>query len=235
MAKKIYILDTSVLLHRPESLFDFADNDLILPVVVLDELDTFKRGSMEINRNARVVIKYIDDLRLRGPLDKGVRLDNGGTFTINLNDRNALELLPPGFAPSNDNRILATALAVEGKNKRRKVVLVSKDINMRVKAQALGLHAEDYRHDQIVALDELYTGQMELPVGEEVVDRIYRERSLAIDELRLSPPPAPNQFVMLSANGAGHTALSRYDGASRTLQLLRELRHDVWGLRPLNR
>ena len=155
--QKTYILDTSVLLHRAESLFSFGDNQVVLPIVVLDEIDKFKRGTTELNRAARVVIKSLDQIRERGDLDQGVRLENGGTLVININDRDATKLLPPGFEPSNDNRILATALAVQ-KRREGPVILVSKDINMRVKAQALGLMAEDYRYDQIVDIDEMFTG-----------------------------------------------------------------------------
>jgi len=209
---------------------------VVLPIVVLDEIDKFKRGTTELNRAARVVIKSLDQVRERGDLDKGVALDNGGHLTININDRDAMELLPPGFESSNDNRILATALAIK-KRRQGPVVLVSKDINMRVKAQALGLVAEDYRYDQIVELEEMYTGHRDLVVGEEVINDLYRDRTVPLERLGELPRPlAPNEFVMLTGGvSSSPTALTRYHESSRSLNRLREVRFDLWGIRPLNR
>jgi len=234
--QKTYILDTSVLLHRAESLFSFGDNQVVLPIVVLDEIDKFKRGTTELNRAARVVIKSLDQIRERGDLDQGVRLENGGTLVININDRDATKLLPPGFEPSNDNRILATALAVQ-KRREGPVILVSKDINMRVKAQALGLMAEDYRYDQIVDIDEMFTGHRDLVVPEDVIADLYRDRSVPLDRAgELSRPLAPNEFVMLTGGApSSPTALTRFNQEAGVLSRLREVRFDIWGIRPLNR
>ena len=235
--KKTYIVDTSVLLHRAESLFSFGDNEVVIPLVVLDELDKFKRGSTELNRAARVVIKSLDELREKGDLDQGVALDHGGTLFININDRNAMELLPPGFEHSNDNRILATALAVKERRQSDSVFIVSKDINMRVKAQALGLQAQDYRHDQIVEIDEMFTGHSDVTVPDELIADVYRDRSVSLDSLEgVEREFAPNEFVMLAGSApSSPTALTRYHGDSRSLHLLRDLRFDLWGIRPLNR
>lgn len=234
--QKTYILDTSVLLHRAESLFSFGDNQVVLPIVVLDEIDKFKRGTTELNRAARVVIKSLDQIRERGDLDKGVLLENGGTLVININDRDATKLLPPGFEPSNDNRILATALAVQ-KRREGPVILVSKDINMRVKAQALGLMAEDYRYDQIIDIDEMFTGHRDLVVPEDVIADLYRDRSVPLDRAgELSRPLAPNEFVMLTGGApSSPTALTRFNQEAGVLSRLREVRFDIWGIRPLNR
>jgi PhoH-like ATPase len=234
--QKTYILDTSVLLHRAESLFSFGDNQVVLPIVVLDEIDKFKRGTTELNRAARMVIKSLDQIRERGDLDKGVLLENGGTLVININDRDATKLLPSGFEPSNDNRILATALAVQ-KHREGPVILVSKDINMRVKAQALGLMAEDYRYDQIVDIDEMFTGHRDMVVPEDVIADLYRDRSLPLDRVgELSHPLAPNEFVMLTGGGpSSPTALTRFNQEAGLLNRLREVRFDIWGIRPLNR
>lgn len=235
--KKTYILDTSVLLHRAESLFSFGDNEVVIPLVVLDELDKFKRGTTELNRAARVVIKSLDELRERGDLDKGVELDNGGLLIISINDRDAMELLPPGFEHSNDNRILATALAVKKRRTGADVFIVSKDINMRVKAQALGLQAEDYRHDQIVEIEELFRGHRDVSVPDELIAEAYRDRTVSLDQLGTQAVPlSPNEFVMLAGSTpSSPTALTRYHHESRSLTLLREVRFDLWGIRPLNR
>lgn len=232
---KIYLLDTSVLLHRPEAIFSFGENQVVIPVVVLDELDNFKRGSMEINRNARHIISLFDDLRSRGPIFEGVALDRGGSLKVETElGRETKGLMPKGFESTPDNYILATALGTK-KSTNRKVVLVSKDINMRVKAEALGLLAEDYKADQLVDPDEMYTGHAEVVVPQEMIDRMYKEKTVNVNgSLCKDQVFYPNQFLMLvSADSPSITALARYDGDN--LELLRDPRHDIWGIRPLNR
>ncbi|MBM3462199.1 MAG: PhoH family protein [Armatimonadetes bacterium] len=238
MAKKIFVLDTSVLLHSPLSLYSFADNDIIIPIVVLDELDKFKRGTMEINRNARLVIKELDNLRASGQIDKGIKLDRGGTLTVDLNHREALALLPPGFEHNNDNRILAIALSVKKRFPRRHVAVVSKDINMRVKAQALALNSEDYLTDKI-EVDDLYAGNRILKVSAADIETIYQDRELTVPRLNgvvSRDPLYANEFVCLvDKTAANHTALARFDKEKNALTLIRDSRTDVWGVRPLNR
>jgi PhoH-like ATPase len=238
LAKKLFVLDTSVLLHSADSLFNFAEHDVVIPVVVLNELDTFKRGTMEINRNARLVIKELDQLRQNGRLDKGIPLPNGGSVTVDLNHRDSLELLPPGFDINNDNRILAIALAYKKKFPRKHVAVVSKDINMRVKAQTLGLQAEDYLTDKI-ELEELYPGNRMVRVSASQIESIYQDRELPVGVLNGAVSRdrlAANEFVMLVNSASDHsTALARFDAEKQALVLLREPRGDVWGVRPLNR
>ncbi|MHB2017587.1 MAG: PhoH family protein [Candidatus Xenobia bacterium] len=236
--RKIYVLDTSVLLHRPQSIFSFETNTVVIPIVVLDELDQFKRGSRELNRNARHVIKYIDRLREKGQIDQGVRLRDGGTLIIELTDRDELHLLPAGFETSNDNRILASALSMKHDNPKKRVVLVSKDINMRVKADAVGLEAEDYKADKI-SVSELYTGQSEVEVPQSAIDQLYQEKEMPLEVIRPSMNGLrllPNQFLTLrNAEGVNQTALGRVDVEKSSLSLVRDLKSDVWGIRPLNR
>lgn len=235
--QKIYILDTSVLLHRPESVFSFGEHQVVIPIVVLDELDTFKRGSLQINRNARRIISLFDELRSRGPIYDGVKLDNGGKLTVDTVDHRCIKAnLPSGWERNADNQILATAVGVKEENLDQKVVLVTKDINMRVKAEALGLQAEDYRADQIVEPSEMYTGHTEVRVPQELLDKFYREKSLSVNgEFKDEGITFyPNQFLMLIAKESPSvTALARFDGNS--IELLRDPRHDIWGIRPLNR
>lgn len=234
---KIYLLDTSVLLHRPEAIFSFGEHQVVIPVVVLDELDNFKRGSMEINRNARHVIGLFDDLRSRGPIFEGVQLDHGGHLKVETElGRDTKGLLPKGFENSADNCILATALGIKKSSGGHKVVLVTKDINMRVKAEALGLLAEDYRADQLVNPDELYTGHAEVVVPQELIDQMYKEKTINVNGSLAKDGQVfyPNQFLMLVSEASPSiTALARYDGDQ--LELLRDPRHDIWGIRPLNR
>jgi PhoH-like ATPase len=231
---KIYLLDTSVLLHSPEAIFAFGDNEVVLPLVVLDELDNFKKGSTELNRHARWVINHLDNLRSLGPVSMGVALPGGGRLRVDVDAKLRVEsLIPAGFSHNVDNRILATALALNEDQPGRKVVVVTKDINMRVKAEALGLYAEDYLHDQIVEISEMYSGHREVEVDENLVERALKEQGLPASEINVGNRPlAPSEFVQLK--GAA-TALTRYDSVKDRLNLLRELRHDIWGIRPLTR
>ncbi|MFA5507761.1 MAG: PhoH family protein [Vulcanimicrobiota bacterium] len=236
-ARKIYLLDTSVLLHRPESIYSFGEHRVVIPIVVLDELDTFKRGSMQIHRNARRVISMFDELRQKGRIFNGVKLDNGGTLVVDTVDEKSSRVhLPAGFERSADNHILATAVGIKLESPEKKVVLVTKDINMRVKAEALGLLAEDYRADQIVDPSEMYTGHAEVMVSQELIDQFYREKTLPVNGT-LSEDGRKffaNQFLMLVCRESPSvTALARYDG--HNIELLRDPRHDIWGIRPLNR
>lgn len=234
---KVYLLDTSVLLHRPESIFSFGENRVVIPIVVLDELDTFKKGSLQINRNARRVISLFDELRSRGPLFDGVSLDNGGMLKVDtVDERSSRNNLPSGFERSADNHILATAVGIKNETPDCKVVLVTKDINMRVKAEALGLLAEDYKADQIVDPSEMYTGHDEVAVSQDLIDQFYREKTLLVNGSLTEGGKKfhPNQFLMLVCEESPSvTALARYDG--QKLELLRDPRHDIWGIRPLNR
>lgn len=233
--KKTYLLDTSVLLHRPEAIFSFGENDVVVPIVVLDELDNFKKGSMEINRNSRHVISLFDDMRARGNVSQGIDLETGGTLKVDVDYiRKAGQQMPPGFGNNVDNLILATAVGIKNDHPDRKVILVTKDINMRVKAEALGLVAEDYKADQIVEISELYTGHREVTVPQEIITRIYEQREVPLAEVHTNGQTIyPNQFIMLSSRDSSSTALTQYDGEN--LQLLRDPRHDIWGIRPLNR
>lgn len=236
-APKVYLLDTSVLLHRPESIFSFGENRVVIPIVVLDELDTFKRGSMQINRNARRVISMFDELRSLGPLFEGVELESGGMLKVDTVDEKSVRgNLPSGFERNADNHILATAVGIKNEEPERAVILVTKDINMRVKAEALGLSAEDYRADQIVEPSEMYTGHVEVRVSQELIDQFYREKTLPVNGAFSEEGHVfhPNQFLMLICKESPSiTALARYDGSE--IELLRDPRHDIWGIRPLNR
>jgi len=165
-----FLLDTNVLLHDADSLSAFADNNLVLTVDVLEELDRFKRGNDEKGRNARRVIRTIDSLRDGSPLSKGVKLPGGGKLFVLV--KSFTDYLPKGMDASvPDNRILAAACAMDKAGSE--VVFVTKDINARVKADALGIRAEDYLN-RIVNFDELYNGWSEHEVPDEVVDGFYR-------------------------------------------------------------
>src|ERR1041385_4463734 len=164
---KNYILDTNVLLHDPNSLLSFDDNSVIIPIEVIEEIDRFKRESTELGQNARTVSRMLDSFRIEGSLSEGVKLPTGGKLKIVFyknghanGNGHSVEF----NAHSVDNRILSLAASIQKAQPRNPAILVSKDINLRIKADALGLQAEDYETDR-VHIKDLYTGMIELPVS----------------------------------------------------------------------
>ncbi len=141
--KKTYVLDTNVLVHDPECIFKFEDNDIVIPITVVEELDKLKKGHGDISYSARSALRIIDSLREKGNISKGVELDTGGTLVVAI-DKN----YDPCSPVLMDNRIIALAIELSKKKKKKPVILVSKDTAVRIKAEALGVEVQDYRHDK---------------------------------------------------------------------------------------
>jgi PhoH-like ATPase len=227
--KKIFVLDTNVLLHDPRAIFSFEDNDVVVPIVVIEELDKFKKGIDEIGRNARQVSRILDEYRQKGKLSQGVKLEGGGCLRVELNHQSPDRLPSELIAAKADNRILATALNL--KHDDLPVILVTKDTNLRIKADALGMRAEDYESDTIT-LDELYSGEVELIVDPGVIEEFYSRGELTVAE----PKPLPNQFVLIknSANPS-QTALARFSQQKHALVPIANTKHGVWGISARNK
>ena len=225
--KKIYILDTNVLIHDPFSFLKFEDNTVILPIAVIEELDIFKNYADERGKNVRIVSRELDKLRNIGRLDKGVKTKDGGIIKIEM-ERDFI--LPDSFSKNiADNRILNTAYYYSRKNKN--AILVTKDINLRLKAQALGLKAEDYESGKI-NFSELYTGVVSLTVKDSIIDEFYHNKFIK-NPLKES---YPNEFVILkSESNEKKTAMGRipYDNISIIKALANE--QSPWGIKPLNK
>jgi PhoH-like ATPase len=207
--KKSYVLDTNVLLHDPSAILRFEDNDVVLPITVIEELDRFKKQPEMIGRNARQVSRNLDELRSSGRLTEGIPINDSGSLRVALCNRETLATLPIEIKDHNgDNAILAVAMEL----KQRcdcEVVLVSKDTNLRIKADALGLVAEDYETDK-VDLEGLYTGLAEIMVPADRIDLLFREGYLAISENLF-----PNQAItLIDSTNPYHTALGMVDGNS---------------------
>ncbi len=229
--KKIFVLDTNVLLHDPQALFRFEDNDLVIPMTVIEELDRFKKELSETGRNARQFSRIIDGLRAKAKLVEGVELETGGHLRVDLYTEEHLKCLPPELRTDRgDNRILAVALDVKSQSEIP-VVFVTKDINLRIKADVVGLTAEDYESDK-VSLDELYTGTAEVLLGQDDVDLFYSQGFLPIDGEYYS-----NQcLTLVDAANPSHTALARYHRPLRqAMPLLRAPKEGLWGIHPRNR
>jgi PhoH-like ATPase len=231
--KKNYVLDTNVLLHDPRALFQFKDNNVIIPIYVVEEIDKFKRDLSELGRNARQVSRDLDSFREdSGSLTGGVPLEGGGLLRVMFTQKE----LPKELMNTHlvDNRILALATDVRDKEPQLPCVFVTKDVNLRIRADALGLHTEDYRNDKIES-SEIYMGVRELEVGKADIDQFYAHGELLPPEGATSV--CPNEFALLKDREApNHTALAKYNPArSRFVPLLRALKDGAWGLRPRNK
>ncbi len=232
MTKKSFLLDTNVLLHDANSLFSFEDNEVILPLPVIEELDRFKKDASENGRNARQVSRDLDRLRKQGVLTNGgVELANGGRLRVVVTRNNCLDQLPHELRnPCVDHQILAIALQ-EKQRTQNAAVLVTKDINLRIKAHAVGLTAEDYETDK-VSFDTLFSGVEQLDLSSEQIDLFFHHQKLS----RFSAQLAPNTCVTLNAlDNDNQKGIARYDAGYQALVPLQTLPGDgFWGITPRN-
>ena len=226
---KSFVLDTNVLVHNPNALYLFNEHTVIIPLVVIEELDNLKKYMDERGRNARTSLRYLDELRHEGDLSKGVPLPNGGHLRVELASG---PQLPEGLDSSKvDNSILRIALMLHTKGED--VRFISKDINARVKADAIGVTAEDFENAK-VDIDSLYQGWVELAVDKDTIDAFYRDKRL--DSVKsLGPGPFyPNQFLLLrNRDNSGQSALGRLDDQLACHPLVFGEK-DAWGVRALN-
>lgn len=223
MATKYFVLDTNVLLHNSDAITCFADNTVVLPMTVIEELDKFKKNNDELGRNARSVIRSLDRLRGQGSLGKGVPTSDGGVVWITMEKEEdcgtCIDLNIP------DNRIIATAYRLLREGKR--VIFVSKDINARLKADALGIEVQDFEKEK-ADFDQLYTGCRRLTVSAAEVDRLYQSKELLVEGETFQP----NEFVLLiDAANDKHTGVGRAVAVNR-LKALNPVFDSASNLRP---
>ncbi len=229
--RKNYVLDTNVLLHDPYSLHKFEDNDLILPIYVLEEIDTFKRDTTERGRNARTVSRLLDALRAQGSLAKGVKIGEDGSLRVHVPERRK-ELsiaLNPG---SGDHAILQTAIECRDRDPNKRTIFVTMDVNLRIRADALGLPTEAYEN-QSVDIDHMDTGMTELAVTAAEMDAFFETGAFvpAAEETLYA-----NVCVMLRDDSPrSRTALGRYHGEKGEVRGMRVPREGVMGIRPRNK
>lgn len=243
MAKKNLIIDTNVLLSDSDCLKKFDNNDLIIPIKVLEELDKHKKRQDSIGFHARQAIKQLDALRESGTLFKGVKLGKGlGTLRVVKASDEILANLPKGLSHSNpDNLILATALTVQEETPTKKTVVISQDVNMRVTADALGLLTEDYNSSSVISSgDMIYEGFVKVLVSDVDVDDFYAGESIWLYEDEVAEQKItlyPNQFVMLvSVENEKKTAIGRFIDFHMAVQPLIDLEESLsWKVRPKNK
>jgi len=230
---KNYILDTNVLLHDPNSLLNFQENHVLVPIEVIEEIDRFKREATELGQNARTVSRMLDGFRGEGSLSEGVKLPTGGKLKIAFQKA---EQNHNGHAAFNgntvDNRILSLAQAIQKQQPKNRTILVTKDINLRIKADALGLDAEDYETDRVFIKD-LYTGMIELTVSPEKMAQFRTNGEL---ELNGGRQYYPNEYCTLADEvNPKKAALTKVDPTGTKLIPIIDCREGVWGIKPRNR
>jgi len=237
MAKKNYVIDTSVFLSDADALFSYGNNDVFIPLKVLEEVDKHKKRQDSVGFNARKIIKHLDGLRSKGSLTKGIRPEQGkGVIKVVDHDfhgipNNSLDLTIP------DHIILSSALRVQKDWPKRKTTVVSRDINMRVIANSLGLETDDYVTTQVIDdADKLYDGFAEILVDDQIIEHFYAGEEITLDEeqgIRLYP----NQFLMLqSSANPKKTALCRFNAPHMPLRAVPQKWGDLsWGIKPRNK
>ncbi|WP_059104988.1 PhoH family protein [Shouchella shacheensis] len=237
-ADKIFVLDTNVLLQDPHAIYQFQPHEIVIPAVVLEEVDSKKKNVDEIGRNARMIARKIDALREKGKLHEGVRLERGGIVRVELNHRSFQHLKHVFPGMTNDNRIIAVAMNLQleedEKAAGRKVVLVSKDALVRVKADAFGLSTEDFLNDRVIENDKGYAGYQECYVEQDVIEGFYRDQEVdgsAIGKTSFYP----NQFVILKdRGGSSSSALGKVDRLGAKIKPLLGEHDHIWGIKPRN-
>jgi PhoH-like ATPase len=232
---KTYVLDTNVLLSDPDSINSFEDNNLLIPILVLEELDKHKTRNDDVGRNARQVSRALDAMRVDGSFHDGVKTRGGGIIRIVPSPQDPATLLPKELSVSSsvDNMIIGFMLSYKDEN----LVLVSKDINIRVKCDAMGLKCQDYLSMRVSSdIDELYRGVKLIHTTEDIVDSFYRNGEVKTQNVT-QEQVFPNQIVILkTVDDQGNTiksAMSRAyeDGSLKSLAKI----ESVFGLRPRNK
>jgi PhoH-like ATPase len=227
--KKNYVLDTNVLLYDPQAIFKFEDNDVIIPIYVIEEVDQFKRESTERGRNARTIARLLDGLRTRGSLAQGVAVDTGGSLKIAIPSKRP-QLATALDHSAQDQAILQTAIDVRDAN-GTPTIFVTMDSNLRIRADALGLAAQTYENVR-VEVEQLDNGVSELEVDGAVVDAFFHDGFAQI----LDHDLYPNICVLLRDRlSPSHSALGRYDANKERIVPLRVPREGVMGIRPRNK
>ena len=228
--KKRYLLDTNVLLHDPKALSAFQDNTVLIPIYVIEEIDRFKKQLTGLGENARWISRFLDGLRARGHLSDGVELETGGRLRVvfDPDDPQRVIARSDGWV---DNEILKIARRIQDDAPDVPLIVVTKDVNLRIKADALGLVAEDYETDR-VDLNELYSGHTEIELDAGELDQFRAEGAIAL--------PAgeyfPNEYALLKdRQDAANTVLARIDPVGGTMRALIDVAHGVQGIRPRNK
>jgi PhoH-like ATPase len=226
--RKTFVIDTNVLLHDPDAITKFKDNDVVIPLAVLEELDGMKRFSDELGKNARHVIRYIDALKLRnaGDFHQGIQIENGIVVKVLVENKTQEKRAFPLPLDRPDHRILLGAFQIQEAG--QEVVLVSKDLVMRVKAVAIGLAAEDYESLK-ASYVHMYKGYRKIEVPKRDIDTFFKDGYLPTTQEDF----LPNEYCALNSPEQS-SAIAKFNPISKRLEPLIKIARDVWGILPLN-
>jgi PhoH-like ATPase len=228
---KVFVLDTNVPLYDYNCIFNFEEHNVVLPITLLEEIDKFKKGNETLNFHAREFSRVLDGLIGDGELQEGVKLSSGGELRVETDTRYDASIKDIFWEDSPDHRILSIAYNLSKKFGHERVFLVSKDINLRMKAKSVGILAEDYKTGQIKNLDELYTGKNIIENADDlVIDSIYKGSSIPFEKARLDCEPMPNEFFILRNDHK--SLLARYMPDKKELRLVEKRR--AYGIKPRN-
>jgi len=238
--KKNILLDTSVCLTDSESIFKFENNDIYLPLKVLEEIDKHKKRQDSVGINARKIIRSLDEMRAKGNLQKGVRLGRGKGILKVVSYEMAHEADFPSDLNINipDHVIIASAMAIAKLEPKRKTIVVSNDINMRVICDSLGLKAQDYKSEEVVTnTEELYDGFSQIVVDDETIDQFYLDDKIFLDEFDLEDENlSPNQYLLLSSvANPKKTCLARFEDDQSPLKKIIHTSIPDWNIKPRNK
>ncbi len=206
--KKIFVLDTSVILYNHNAINNFDDNDVAIPITVLEELDNFKKGNDTKNFEAREFIRFLDSISGKTTMTQWRRLNGPekGRFRVIMNEKSKKDARGVFGEDKPDHRILNAALKLKEDHLDKKVILVSKDINLRLKAKSLNLQAEDFETGKIKNIDSLYTGKQVISkIGHKLIEKLYAEGFFELEELNIEKP-VPNQYFILKSDKASGLA-----------------------------
>ncbi len=229
---KIFVLDTSVILHDSSAIHHFEENDILIPISVLEELDTFKKGNESINYEARQFTRKLDELSEGGTLSDWVQINgkSSGRLRVEMNEKSEPDACQVFGQNKADHRILNVALKAKKEFPDRKVTLVTKDVNLRIKAKSLEVSAEDFEAGKVQNLDELYLGRTTVEnVDKDLIDKIYNEGGAAWSEV-LSEKPEPNHYFILKNPRA--SVLSVYNPTTEMIE--RVEKSPAYGIKPRN-
>jgi PhoH-like ATPase len=234
MIAKNFILDTNVILHDSSCIYNFQNNNVIIPIVILEEIDKFKKGDELKNFHAREFTRKIDEIYSDNTFHSGVKLGpDKGLLKIIAGKDNASEVSSIFMQNIADHRILSLAYNLINKDKLKNVIIVTKDINLRMKAKSIGIKAEDYKTGTIKNIDELYTGKVIInDVSPEIIDLLYNDpEDLDIDKFIIKEDEIyPNQYFILKSNK--QSVLAKYNPFLRKIQ--RVDRCTGYGIKPKN-
>lgn len=224
------VIDTNVILFDAFALLKFDGADIHIPFAVIEEVDKFKRDQGENGRNARQFSRFVDVLRNKGSLAQGVQIDNHDSYVYITTDMGMTNLMGSDLDHTKaDNRILSTALALQKQHPRHKVELISKDINLRIKADVYGIYATDYDTSD-VSQEDLYEGYQEFVVGPEKIDQFYKDKRVELDNKLYS-----NQYIILKdSSNPNHSAIGRFSIAEKAIIPLINPPDSIWGIHARN-